>query len=55
VLGERIERNLYDLLEMLIRVKYTRQLRFCSEGGWLNLECGAFPPLFSLFLSAARV
>jgi hypothetical protein len=25
VLGERIERNLYDLLEILIRAKYTRQ------------------------------
>src|SRR3974377_1976287 len=25
VLGERIERNLYDLLETLIRAKYTRQ------------------------------
>ena len=24
VLGERIERNLYDLLETLIRAKYTR-------------------------------
>ena len=24
VLGERIERNLYDLLEILIRAKYTR-------------------------------
>lgn len=27
VLGERIERNLYDLLETLIRAKYTRQRR----------------------------
>jgi hypothetical protein len=25
VLGERIERTLYDLLETLIRAKYTRQ------------------------------
>src|SRR3954451_19092812 len=25
VVGERIERNLYDLLETLIRAKYTRQ------------------------------
>ena len=25
VLGERIERNLYDLLETLIQAKYTRQ------------------------------
>ena len=25
VLGERIERNLYDVLEMLIKAKYTRQ------------------------------
>ena len=26
VLGERIERNLYDLLETLLRAKYTRQV-----------------------------
>ena len=25
MLGERIERNLYDLLEILIRAKYDRQ------------------------------
>jgi hypothetical protein len=27
VLGERIERNLYDLLETLIQAKYTKQRR----------------------------
>ena len=27
VLGERIERNLYDLLEALIQAKYTRERR----------------------------
>ena len=29
VLGERIERNLYDLLETLIEAKYTRQRQAC--------------------------
>jgi hypothetical protein len=38
VLGERIERNLHDLLETLIRAKYSKQRqagrlpRLCGEG-----------------------
>ena len=33
VLGERIERNLYDLLESLIRAKYSRQRQpFAGSG-----------------------
>ena len=38
VLGERIERNLYDLLETLIRAKYTRQRRELLEHTNLLLE-----------------
>jgi hypothetical protein len=35
VLGERIERNLYDLLETLIRTKYTKQrLRLLEEANF---------------------
>jgi hypothetical protein len=38
VLGERIERNLYDLLETLIRAKYTRQRQPVLEQANLTLE-----------------
>jgi hypothetical protein len=38
VLGERIERNLYDLLETLIRARYTRQRQHLLEQGNLILE-----------------
>jgi hypothetical protein len=38
VLGERIERNLYDLLETLIRAKYTRQRREFLQRANLSLE-----------------
>ena len=38
VLGERIERNLYDLLETLIRAKYTRQWQPLLEQANLTLE-----------------
>jgi hypothetical protein len=38
VLGERIERNLYDLLEILIRAKYTRQRQELLEKANLMLE-----------------
>ncbi len=38
VLGERIERNLYDLLEILIRAKYTRQRQELLEQANLVLE-----------------
>ena len=38
VLGERIERNLYDLLETLIRAKYTRQRQPLLEQANLMLE-----------------
>ena len=38
VLGERIERNLYDLLETLLRAKYTRQRQPLLEQDNLLLE-----------------
>jgi hypothetical protein len=38
VLGERIERNLYDLLEILIRAKYTRRRQELLEQANLVLE-----------------
>jgi hypothetical protein len=37
-LGERIERNLYDLLETLIRARYTRQRQALLEQANLILE-----------------
>lgn len=38
VLGERIERNLYDLLEILIQAKYSRQPSELLRGANLRLE-----------------
>ena len=38
VLGERIERNLYDLLEILIRAKYTKHRQELLEQANLLLE-----------------
>src|SRR5436305_5925855 len=38
VLGERIERNLYNLLETLIRAKYTRNRQRLLEDANLRLE-----------------
>jgi hypothetical protein len=38
VLGERIERNLYDLLENLVQARYTRQRQALLERANLQLE-----------------
>jgi hypothetical protein len=38
VLGERIERNLYNLLETLIRAKYTKNRQRLLEDANLGLE-----------------
>ena len=38
VLGERLERNLYDLLETLIRAKYQRERTALLEAANLKLE-----------------
>jgi hypothetical protein len=43
VLGERIERNLYDLLETLIRAKYSRQRQDLLEQANLLLEARTLP------------
>src|SRR5262245_65793837 len=42
VLGERIERNLYDLLETLIRAKYTRQRQELLDQANLLLQIRHF-------------
>src|SRR5262245_22040559 len=42
VLGERIERNLYDLLEILLRAKYTRQWQELLEQANLTSEIRRF-------------
>ena len=48
VLGERIERNLYDLLEILIRAKYTKRRQELLEQANLVLEIlvEALEPIF---------
>jgi hypothetical protein len=38
VLGERLERNLYDLLETLIQAKYSRDRKSLLEAANLKLE-----------------
>lgn len=45
VLGERLERSLYDLLEMLIQAKYQRERSALLEAANLKLErpAGSFP------------
>jgi hypothetical protein len=42
-MGERIERNLYDLLETLIRAKYTRNRQVLLEQANLLLEILCIP------------
>jgi len=38
VLGERIEKNLYDLLDTLLRAKYQRSRQALLAGANINLE-----------------
>ena len=47
VLGERIERTLYDLLEILIRAKYAKQRQLLLEQANLTLEILRFQMCFS--------
>jgi hypothetical protein len=47
VLGERIERTLYDLLEVLIRAKYSRQRQPLLEQANLTLEILRFQRLLA--------
>ena len=55
VLGERIERNLYDLLEMLIRAKYTRQRQSLLEQANLTLEILRFQMRLAKDLQCLKV
>src|SRR5436309_12655855 len=43
VLGERIERNLYDLLETLLKAEYTRNQQALLQQANLTLEILRFP------------
>ena len=55
VLGERIERNLYDLLETLIRAKYTRQRQSLLEQANLTLEILRFQMRLAKDLQCLKV
>src|SRR5947208_16771926 len=55
VLGERIERNLYDLLEILIRAKYTRQRQELLEQANLVLETLRFQVRLAKDLQCLKV
>jgi len=55
VLGERIERNLYDLLEILIRAKYTRHRLELLEQANLVLEILRFQVRLAKDLQCLKV
>ena len=55
VLGERIERNLYDLLQALIRAKYTTQRRELLEQANLVLEILRFQMRLAKDLQCLKV
>jgi len=55
VLGERIERNLYDLLETLIQAKYTRQRQGLLEKANLLLEILRFQMRLAKDLQCLKV
>jgi len=55
VLGERIERNLYDLLELLIRAKYSRQRHPLLEQANLVLEILRFQMRLAKDLQCLKV
>ena len=55
VLGERIERNLYDLLELLIRAKYSRQRQPLLEQANLTLEILRFQMRLAKDLQCLKV
>ena len=55
VLGERMERTLYDLLETLIRAKYTRDRKGLLEAANLKLEVLRFQIRFSKDLQCLKV
>src|SRR5436305_3489900 len=55
VLGERIERNLYNLLETLIRAKYTKQRQRLLEDANLTLEILRFQMRLAKDLQCLKV
>ena len=55
VLGERIERTLYDLLEILIRAKYARQRQPLLEQANLTLEILRFQMRLAKDLQCLKV
>jgi len=55
VLGERIERNLYDLLETLIRAKYTKNRQRLLEEANLSLEVLRFQMRLAKDLQCLKV
>jgi hypothetical protein len=55
VLGERIERNLYDLLETLVRARYTRQRQGLLERANLTLEVLRFQMRLAKDLQCLKV
>ena len=55
VLGERIERNLYTLLETLIRAKYTKQRQRLLEESNLSLEVLRFQMRLAKDLQCLKV
>ena len=55
VLGERIERNLYDLLETLIQAKYQRQRTALLEAANLKLEILRFQMRLAKDLQCLKV
>jgi hypothetical protein len=55
VLGERIERNLYDLLETLIRAKYTQPRREFLDKANLLLEVLRFQMRLAKDLQCLKV
>ena len=55
VLGERLERTLYDLLETLIRAKYTRDRKSLLDNANLKLEVLRFQIRLSKDLQCLKV
>jgi len=55
VLGERLERNLYDLLDTLIQAKYTRQRQPLLEQANLVLEILRFQMRLAKDLQCLKV
>ena len=55
VLGERIERNLFDLLETLIQAKYTKQRQPLLEKANLTLEILRFQMRLAKDLQCLKV